>query len=174
MHKHNTSESATDSAVQVSVEIITPEVAAEWLADNYRNNRSVNKMRVEAYAQDMVDGNWRMTGEAIKFSDIQVLIDGQHRLHAIVKADVPVEMVVMRGLPQESIVNMDTAMPRSLRNVLEFLSYDNPSDLARTLSSTAVYESYMEDKVLADSGTIRSEVERRDAYGNLSDIAPWN
>jgi len=168
MHKHNTSTSATDSAVQVSVETITPEVAAEWLDDNYRNNRSVNAMRVEAYAKDMAEGNWRMTGEAIKFSDLMVLIDGQHRLHAIVKADIPVEIVVMRGLPQESIVNMDTAMPRSLRNVLEFMSYDNPSELARALSQAWVYEAYMEDKVLTDSGTIREQVVMRDAQNKKS------
>jgi len=158
----------TASTPTINIVTVTPELATEYLERNYRNNRSVNKTRVEAYAADMRADKWTFTGEALKFAEDGTLIDGQHRLSAIVAAGIPVDMLIIEGVEAGAVTNMDTNMPRSLRNVLEFLSYENPSSLARTLSSAAVYEVYMQDKVGRDSDTIPLGVFEREGKGRQS------
>jgi len=132
----------------VEIIVIDPEAAAEMLERNYRNNRSINPNRVRAYAADMTAGKWTFTGESLKFMDDGKLIDGQHRLSAIVASGCSVQMMVVQGVEPNAVTNIDTGPGRSLKNVLEFLSYENSTGLATTLSASFVYEHYMEDKIV--------------------------
>jgi len=148
--------------VTVSVQEITPQAASEMLERNYRNNRSINARRVETYAADMKAGKWTFTGEPIVFDVDGDLVNGQHRLTAIIKSGIAIASLIVEGVEDQAVTNMDQNMPRTLRNVLEFLSYDNPSELARTLSAASVYEHYMDDKIGDNRGTIVSVPNRRD------------
>lgn len=51
----------------------------------------------------MRNGNWKANGEAIKFSSTGRLLDGQHRLRACVKEQVPFTTLVIRGLEDEAM-----------------------------------------------------------------------
>lgn len=86
--------------MKITQETITPEMAQEYLKFNTENYRSINKFRVMSYASDMKNGKWQLNGEAIKFDETGKLIDGQHRLQAIVSAGVPAEMLVIREVPE--------------------------------------------------------------------------
>jgi hypothetical protein len=110
----------SDRAVQVSIETIKPDTARDWLLQN-TNNRRVRARVVDAYARDMVAGNWRMSGEAIKFGAAGTLLDGQHRLHAIVEADVAVQMLVVRGVDEAAQTVMDTGAARTAGDALKLL-----------------------------------------------------
>lgn len=85
----------------ITQERITPDKAREYLGMNVDNYRKLNSARVQTYCADMKAGRWQFNGESIKFSQNGVLMDGQHRLQAIVKADVPVDMLVIRGLDND-------------------------------------------------------------------------
>ena len=151
----------TKAKQQIEIREIKPAEADEMLGRNFRNNRSINPTRVKTYADEMKAGNWTFTGEAIKFGQDDMLIDGQHRLSAIVLAGVPIQMLIVTGLEKSAVTNLDTTMPRSLKNVLEFLSYENAGGLALALSSAWVYEAYMEDKLLDNKGSVVASVGRR-------------
>lgn len=84
--------------MKLSIEIITPKLAETYLAHNTNNYRKINHSNVKKYAQDMKDGKWEETAEPISFSPSGVLLNGQHRLSAIIKAGVPVPMVVARDV----------------------------------------------------------------------------
>ncbi|HEV2210835.1 MAG TPA: hypothetical protein VG167_18840 [Verrucomicrobiae bacterium] len=79
---------------------ITPEMAARWLKNNFRN-RPIRWDTVKAYARDMLNGNWVPTHQGLAFNDQDALIDGQHRLHAIVMAKMTVRMMVTFGVPSK-------------------------------------------------------------------------
>lgn len=100
--------------MSVTTEIVdvTPELARTWLKANTRN-RNLRQADVEKYARDMRAGRWQFTGEAIKFSKTGVLLDGQHRLHAIVKAGVPVKTLVIWGIDDPAQHVMDTGAKRT-------------------------------------------------------------
>src|SRR5688500_13425048 len=92
---------------------ITPQMAKDWLAAN-THNRKLRDHHVVALSRDMKAGRWHDTGTPIKFDRAGVLLDGQHRLEAIVLADVPIQMWVFRGLESEVQDYMDTGLRRSV------------------------------------------------------------
>ena len=98
----------------ITEEIITPKMAEEYLAMNTNNYRRLNKDRVAQYAADMRNGCWQENGEAIKFGKNGILLDGQNRLHAIVLANTPIKMYVIRGV--ESNI-FDIGQARSLSQI---------------------------------------------------------
>ena len=74
---------------------VTPALAKKWLEKNHPEQRNIAWARVESFANDMIAGNWKLTHQGICFDGSGYLTDGQHRLHALVKADVPVKMMVI-------------------------------------------------------------------------------
>ena len=84
--------------MDTKVTTITPEMAREWLKKNMHNNRPVLKATVHNYARQMRCGTWNLTHQGIAFDQNGELVDGQHRLSAIIEANVPVKMNVTYGL----------------------------------------------------------------------------
>lgn len=103
---------------------VTPELAAEWLKRNVRN-RPCTVDTVAAYARDMRAGHWAATHQGLAFNDRDELIDGQHRLAAVLLAGVPVRMMVTFDLPAQvagqaatTMDSIDRGKPRSLAHQL--------------------------------------------------------
>ena len=92
--------------IDTEVIIITPDMAKAWLEKNTRN-RSFNKVRVLAYAKEMLAGNWLDHHQGIAFYEDGTLADGQHRLAAVAASGVSVPMVVAYGLSIESGLMID-------------------------------------------------------------------
>ena len=80
------------------VETINPELAWKYLAMNTENPRKINRNIVCAYAEDMKAGRWVLNGEPICFDENGVLTNGQHRLHAIIKAGTSISALVVRNI----------------------------------------------------------------------------
>lgn len=105
------------TAETTRIETVTPELAAEWLKSNTAN-RAVIIKQVEALAEAIKRGEWRVTHQGIAFAVDGSLLDGQHRLHAVVKAGVAVQMRVTRGLPLDTRDAIDTGTTRRAADVL--------------------------------------------------------
>lgn len=104
------------AAIKTSVVTITPKMAFEWLKKNTRN-RPPSPMVVERYAEQMKSGEWTLTGDPIRFSDVGVLLDGQHRLAACVLADKPFQSVVVRGVTPDAFNDIDQGYKRTLAHM---------------------------------------------------------
>lgn len=78
----------------MSILTVTPEIATSWL-DKNKENRAVNSSRVTQYSKAMKEGRWIENGQPIIVSDDGYLIDGQHRLNAIIKANATLDMLVV-------------------------------------------------------------------------------
>lgn len=100
-----------------SVEEITPELAQEWLGMN-THNRHLRERTVATLAAAIERDEWVINGDMIRFSADGVLIDGQHRLHAVVKAGKPITSWVIRGLPAVVQETIDTGNHRGYHDVL--------------------------------------------------------
>jgi len=116
-------------SVSASVVTIDPDTARDWLARNAAN-RNLRDAQVAKYAGDMTAGRWELTGAAIQFAADGRLLDGQHRLAAVVKANVTVAMFVVRGLPPSSQAYMDTGAKRTVADQLGIAGYKNNTILA--------------------------------------------
>jgi hypothetical protein len=91
---------------------ITPDVASQWLEGNVRNRR-IDQRHVDILAQDMAAGKWRLTHQGIAFNDQGMLVDGQHRLWAILQCGCTISMAVSFGLSTESIDAIDGVKART-------------------------------------------------------------
>jgi hypothetical protein len=108
---------ATAGGPSYEIVDVTPGLAKEWL-DHNTHNRNIREQVVDGYAVDMAAGHWPENGQSIKFSVTGVLLDGQHRLAAIVKSGVTLRMLVVRNLPDETQMTMDTGAKRTFADVL--------------------------------------------------------
>ena len=82
--------------------LVTPHHAEKWI-NNMRRNRPVSDRVVNQYARDMERGNWLLTHQGIAIDEDGQLIDGQHRLWAIVLTGKSVWMTVTTGLPSTTV-----------------------------------------------------------------------
>lgn len=115
--------------VNAQVEVITPEIAREYLKFN-KVNRSLNKITVDYYADQMKRNQWMMNREAICFAKGGLLVNGQHRLNAIIKAGVPVSILVVRGVPDNSFITYDNGRNRTMGDVLSLVDVPNANNVA--------------------------------------------
>jgi hypothetical protein len=81
-------------------EVVTPKMAEEWLTKFNTHNRAKYPITIDKYAREISAGAWTGTNQGIGFADDGTLLDGQQRLSAIVLSKVPVELLVVRGLPR--------------------------------------------------------------------------
>ena len=110
-------------------ETITPALAEKYLSTNVEHQRHINTPKVALYAKMMKDGDWALDGQSIKFAKngrSQVLIDGQHRLHAIILSGVPVEMVVQRGLELSAFKTLDQVYGRNVEHFYQIAKTVQP------------------------------------------------
>lgn len=104
----------------VGWELVSPASAENWLGKSTNEaNRNARRRKVEQYARDMAEGRWTESNDAITFDEDGKLLNGQHRLMAIVKHGKPVEMLVARGVPRSAQVAMDTGSKRLFADHLQ-------------------------------------------------------
>lgn len=114
--------------LKVYFKVITPE-EAEVIISNSRNlfnSLNGNKQRrlrpktVDCYVEAMKNGRWELNGETIKFDKEGRLMDGYHRVKAVIKAGVPIEFLVVEGIDNDAMSTIDIGLKRSLENALQF------------------------------------------------------
>lgn len=81
--------------VESEVIVITPEIAQSLLGKN-KSNRGIKNSLITSYANDMLSDNWRLTHQGIAINELGELVDGQHRLLAIIKSNKPIKMMVTK------------------------------------------------------------------------------
>lgn len=93
---------------------VTPTLAAKWLAANHDANRTIRRPKVISAVEDMKGGRWKFTHQGICFDGSDVLIDGQHRLTAIVESQWAVWMLVFHSENCEITDPIDRNAPRTI------------------------------------------------------------
>ena len=104
--------------IVVKLVTVTPDMALEMLEKNTMN-RNIDEKRVRQYAKDMKGGRWQMNGTTIVFSDDGTLLDGQHRLWAVVEADIPIQLLIVYNADKDSIVTLDIGKTRTASNIMQ-------------------------------------------------------
>ncbi len=80
--------------------MVDPPKAQTWLQKGGKN-RSLNIKHVKRLAVLMQEGRWVLNGQTISFSADGKLLDGQHRLNAVIESGVTVPMSVSYGVEDE-------------------------------------------------------------------------
>jgi len=123
--------------VHAKIELITPELAAKYLGGN-TNNRPLRKTVVAGYASDMKAGNWKLTHQGIGLAPDGTLLDGQHRLAAIIESGIAVKMMVVQGIEKQTVIAMDDHAKRTAGDSLSIIRNEKitKEDIAIIRSAT--------------------------------------
>jgi hypothetical protein len=125
--------------VRSKVQSITPKRAAELLEAN-TTNRPLSTPVVRAFAEAMKRGEWLVTHQGIAFDVHGVLVDGQHRLAAIIEADLPIELTVFTDVGEGTFDVLDTGKRRNAADVLAIEGEKNSTMLAAMVRTVWLYE----------------------------------
>lgn len=116
--------------IKSEVITLTPARAKELLKMN-TSNRPLRKGKVETLKGIIDRGEWKLNGDAVRVSITGVLLDGQHRLSAVVAGDKAVETFLITGLPDEVFNTIDVqSTPRTSADVLAIKGHKNTATLA--------------------------------------------
>lgn len=120
-----------------SIVMVTPEMAARWLEEFNSHNRPLRLSLVKFYANQMRLGLWMLTHQGIAFSVNGTLIDGQHRLAAVVMSGVSVKFWVCRGADMESQIVVDDHAKRTPLDAMSLASLSLNGELTKNYVATA-------------------------------------
>ena len=135
------SEDGEDSMV-VSIEDIGPQEAQEILGSRNSSNRPVSKVNQAKITKALTSGEWKLNGTPIRFDSDGTLLDGQHRLHAVVSSGIPIRTLVVRSLPKEVFDTIDTGRIRSCEDILDIGGHKQARALAPVANALYHYERY--------------------------------
>lgn len=132
---------------------VTPDMANLWLAKNTKN-RPVKEGVIAAYASAMRNGKWTLTPEAVIFSapfkdpvslenKPETLIDGQHRLHAIVRSGVTVPMTVWYGCEPEEFAAIGQGRRRTVGDILHLTNVGMTDPFTTSSAISAFFKHVM-------------------------------
>ena len=82
------------------------------------HNRNVRRRQIDQLRAVILKGEWIINGETVKFDWDGRLMDGQHRLEAIVRADHAEYCFVVRNLDPKAQETIDVGMGRTAGDVI--------------------------------------------------------
>ena len=144
---------------------VTPAMAADWLEHNMPNNRKVKKSVVKRYAEDMARGAWEKSYEPIVINKDGLLENGQHRLNAVILANVPVLMYVITNA-DSAPGTYDRGAARTIRDSL-YVRNNIDRRYAQNLHIAVVNSIYSDFGIQKASDTIIEKF--LENYGQLID-----
>jgi len=103
--------------IHMEIITVTPVMAQRYLERN-DTNRSVTKSRVDNYVTQIRNGDWVINGETIIISESGQLLNGQHRLAAVVKSGVNVDMMFIFNIDKDNFDTIDSGKNRGAGDIL--------------------------------------------------------
>lgn len=133
------SKSAPASELSARFQDITPEWAQKILNDNNIHNRPLANHNVNRLVRAMTRGRWKLNGDTICFGKSGVLLDGQHRLWAVVITGMTIQSLIVEGLDDDVFDTIDTGKRRTGADTLSTGGEVNAKRLSAALGLVDCY-----------------------------------
>lgn len=93
--------------------IVTPGLAKQMLGDNHHLNRRLSHSHVCELAHKMRTGKWTDSSDLIAFDRAGRLVNGQHRLSAVVMSNTNQQIFIAKDMAPDAMGIMDTQKSRT-------------------------------------------------------------
>lgn len=127
--------------MQVTQVLMTPEMASGILANNKRN-RNFREAKSEVIAADIRAGRWMLTPQTISIASNGILLDGQHRLTAIIRSGMAVPVMLATDCPPECFAAIDTGDSRTPGDLLKIEGASNYNYIGAIIRVVYFYNNY--------------------------------
>lgn len=109
---------------------LTPKISELWLQRNPKNR---NQLNVDLFSEDMKSNRWMENGESLVFDSQGWLLDGQHRLAAVIATGHSYRAAVILGVDGDARPTVDTGRKRTASDNLQMAGEGYAGTLAATL-----------------------------------------
>ncbi len=148
--------------MSITMEYISVETAGKYLASCKRQRR-IRWGEVARIARKIVTGAWIPTHQPIAFDIAGRMIDGQHRMWAIIQAGLGIYVLVARGCAEESITHIDRGMAQTASDLASRLSgavcKQSFERVARAIVTADGFSRPSRDELAATISAYRSDLE---------------
>jgi hypothetical protein len=133
LFEHHNEDVTRPEGVRTTWMSITPEYATKVITDyekfcdehpSERKNRPVHQSQVNTYMADMKAGRWGRNHQGIAFDKNGILMDGQHRIWAVIESGVTIMIPVTWGLDREAQITIDSGLKRSTADVAAIVGFE--------------------------------------------------
>lgn len=124
---------------QVFADVMVTPTMAKRLLELNTDNRPINERTVKRYTDDMKNGNWKFTGDTISISKTGKMLNGQHRLTAIMQSNTSQKFNLQTGLEDDVFDVIDTGKNRSAADTLAIAGHKNPGILQGAIKLVISY-----------------------------------
>lgn len=139
---------------------VSPGLASVLLERN-PDNRNIRRTKVLQYEADMRGCRWSFNGEPIIISKEGLINDGQHRLRALVEANVCVPMLFVFGVEREARLTVDQGAARSASDYLGMEGVENSAAAATIARLVIAIERERHARLYRENDVTNIEVRRR-------------
>lgn len=123
--------------------IIDDQMAATLLSPDHNScNRGFRNRNLETLKQRWANSEFQFTGEPIQISQEGKLLNGQHRLRATKETGVPIDVLMIFGLPQEVFSVLDQGAKRNWSDVLSAQGHQHAKKLAGAIAQLEAYHGH--------------------------------
>ncbi len=135
-------------------------LARDLLGRNVKN-RPQKATAIQRYAEDMVGGRWKLTGEAIKLDKDGHLLDGQNRCQAlllacdIAKRPITIPIMLIWNVDPESQDAMDGNVRRSVGDQFAMRGVPKYAKMAAAVRLVAMYD---DDRLIKERTASRMQL----------------
>lgn len=150
--------------VKMKVCLVGPELAEAMLEKN-SHNRPLSNKYAEEYKRAITDGEWRINGQGVIRSTEGAVLDGQHRLHGIILSGIPIPLLIIDGVEEETFKTIDQGKKRDFSGYLSMDGKLNANGLASAVRFVRVLSGESE----CNKHTIASLYETLAMYPGLED-----
>lgn len=135
------------SSIETKQQIISPKFASEIMERHHKrmasgefNQRPITESVVQKYANEMRLGNWKLSPEPIIFDVNGDLMNGQHRLEAVCRANKDIPFTISTGWPIEEVDHagirlmdvLDTGKGRNVAQMMAVRGIKNSQEYSAT------------------------------------------
>jgi len=99
--------------IEVKLELVTPEIAKNYLSCNFKNNRILRKPWVKELSLLIKKQEFNLSWDCISFDEEGILVNGQHRLNAVIEANLPAPFFIAENMPHVAAQQGDNGKKRT-------------------------------------------------------------
>jgi len=132
--------------MELQVVTMTPDWAHELIEKHNVNNRKVRRDVVQAYVHAIKSGQYKLTHQGVAIGTNGVLLDGQHRLLAIVESGIQVPIVMATECDPSIYDVLDTGCTRKSVDVLGAYGAQDAGGSSSTVRTYIMYHEH-HDKI---------------------------
>ena len=137
---------------------MTPQWASQLLGQTKQRNRKFKRRHLERLTSTIQSGNWYITAQGIALDQDNNILDGQHRLAAIVRAEKPIQIMLGRNLDPGIFNVVDTGSTRTAGDALDILGSSKGKTVAAALKNYQLYYQFPKVKWSGNHTPAHTEV----------------